>query len=66
MIELHPNILDKNGVNEFVVLPYKEFIQIEEILQDYQDLKDLRNAKLQEKNAHSIGFEKAKKQLGLD
>ena len=65
MIELHPNILNKNGVNQFAVLPYEEFIQVKETLQDYEDLKDLRQAKSEEKNAPSISLANAKRQLGL-
>lgn len=32
MIELHPEILSKDGAPQFVVLPYDEFTQIEEAL----------------------------------
>lgn len=32
MIELHPEILTKNGAPEFAVLPYNEFLQVEEAL----------------------------------
>ncbi len=66
MLNLHPNILTKNGINEFVVLPYEEFIQVQEKLQDFEDLMDLREAKLQEKNIPSLSFIDAKKQLGLE
>jgi hypothetical protein len=46
MLALHPNILEKNGIQEFVVLPYDEFLKVKEQLQDFEDLKDLRPAKL--------------------
>jgi PHD/YefM family antitoxin component YafN of YafNO toxin-antitoxin module len=45
MIELHPEILKKNGKSEFVVLPYEEYEALQELLADYQDLMDLRDAK---------------------
>lgn len=66
MLALHPNILAKDGMNEFVVLPYEEFVQVQEELQDYEDLKDLRAAKFHEESSPSVSFADAKKQLGLD
>jgi hypothetical protein len=40
MIELHPEIITKNGVPESVVLPYKEFLQIEVALQRLSETID--------------------------
>lgn len=51
MIALHPNILERNGEKAFVILPYEEFVQIEEALQDLADLMALRSAKAVEKDA---------------
>lgn len=65
MVTLHPNILKKEGKKEFVVLPYDEFIALQEELQDYYDLKDLRAAVATEKDAPTVSFDEAKKQLGL-
>jgi len=65
MIELHPNILENNGVKQFAVLPYDEFIKINELLNDYQDLKDLRKAVTKEKDIPGISLSEAKKQLGI-
>ncbi|MDA3938088.1 MAG: type II toxin-antitoxin system Phd/YefM family antitoxin [Spirochaetia bacterium] len=45
MITLHPNIIEKDGKKEFAVLPIEEFIQIQNLLQDFEDLKELRSAK---------------------
>ena len=50
MIELHPEILKKNGKDEFVVLPYQEFTAL-------KDLLDLRAAKRNSKTirqSHSL------------
>lgn len=66
MCSLHPQILEKEGKKEFVVLPYDEFIALQEELQDYYDLKDLRAAVATEKDAPSVSFEEAKKRLGLN
>ncbi len=63
MISLHPNILEQKGKKQFVVLPYNEFISIQEELSDYEDLRDLRKAKNAEKNAPTVSLEKAKNEL---
>lgn len=42
---MHPQILEKEGKKEFVVLPYEEFLQIQEELENYEDLKELRREK---------------------
>ena len=42
---IHPQIIEKDGKKEFVVLPYDEFLAMQEALEDLQDLKDLRVAK---------------------
>ncbi len=65
MIALHPNILEQEGKKQFVVLPYNEFIILQEELADYEDLKDLRRAKDAEKDAPTISLEDAKSALGL-
>ncbi len=51
MIELHPEILEKDGQPEFAVLPYEEFRAVKELLMDYDDLRDLRAAKSEEAGA---------------
>lgn len=65
MVTLHPNILEQNGKKQFVVIPYEEFLQIQEELNDYEDLKELRQAKEAERDAPTISLEKAKKELGI-
>jgi PHD/YefM family antitoxin component YafN of YafNO toxin-antitoxin module len=44
-MSIHPQIIEKNGKKEFVVLPYEEFLRLQEELEDYQDLKTLREEK---------------------
>lgn len=36
MIELHPEFLTKNGKKEFAVLPYEEFLKVQELLEETQ------------------------------
>lgn len=64
MIELHPEILKKNG-SEFVVLPFDEYTALQELLSDYQDLIELRTAKLEEGDEASVSLEIVKAELGL-
>lgn len=61
MIELHPEILEKNGKKEFVILTYEEFVAIQEALEDAEDLRDLRSAKLENADKAGIGIDEAKK-----
>jgi PHD/YefM family antitoxin component YafN of YafNO toxin-antitoxin module len=65
MVKLHPEFLTKNGKKEFAVLPYEEFIKIQELLEDLEDLKDLRKAKEEEKNQISIPLGDVKKILNF-
>jgi len=51
VIELHPEILTKDGKREFVILPYEEFEALREELEELQDLRELRAAKAEESNA---------------
>ena len=39
---IHPQIIEKDGKKEFVVLPYDEFLRLQEELEDYADLKTLK------------------------
>jgi len=45
-MSIHPQIIEKDGIKEFVVLPYEEFLQIQEELEDFEDLKMLREEKV--------------------
>ena len=65
MIKLHPEVLKKNGVNEFVILPYDEFVALQELLADAQDLTDLREAIRVEGGEPTISLEELKTQLGV-
>ena len=64
-MKLHPEVLKKNGVNEFVILPYDEFVALQQLLADAQDLGDLREAVAAEKDAPPISLEELKTELGI-
>ncbi len=65
MLELHPEILSKDGEKQFVVLPYEEFVALKELLADAQDLLDLRTAKKAEGKKRSLSLTQVKQKLGL-
>ena len=64
MLKLHPEILVKNGKKQFAVLPYEEFLALQERLADADDLLELRKAK-REGAKRSIPLAKVKRELGL-
>jgi hypothetical protein len=56
-------IIKKEGKKEFVVLPYEEFLKIQEQLLEYEDLRVLRKAKKQEQDSPTISLRELKKKL---
>jgi len=65
MLKLHPEVVKKNGKKQFVVLPYDEFVAIQDRLADAEDLLDLRKAKRAEGKKCAIPFAEVKKKLRL-
>ena len=65
MLKLHPEVLVKNGKKEFVVLPYKEFLAMQDRLADAEDLLELRKAKRAEARKKSVPLAEVKRQLKL-
>jgi hypothetical protein len=61
--ELHPEILTKNGRKEFAVLPYEEFLALQEWLADVEDLLDLRAAKEAEQDAPTASLAEVESRL---
>jgi len=65
MITLHPEILMKNGEKQFAILPYEEFLAMQEQLADAEDVLELRKAKRVEGAKPSISLAEVKRQVGL-
>jgi len=63
MVTLHAQIIKKNGKKDYAVLPYEEFLKVQEELEDYDDLRSLREAKETEKDAPTIGMAELKKKI---
>ncbi len=65
MIEFHPEFLKKNGKNEFVVLPYEEFVTLQELLEDAEDLLLLQQAKQEDEGKPGVALEEVMKRFAL-
>jgi hypothetical protein len=63
MLKLHAAILTRDGKKEFAVLPYEEFLAVQEMLADAADLLELRKAKRKEGGKRSIPLAEVKKKL---
>jgi PHD/YefM family antitoxin component YafN of YafNO toxin-antitoxin module len=63
MVASNIQIIKKNGKKEYVVIPYEEFLKVQEELDDYQNLRCLREAKEAEQDAPTVSLEELKKQL---
>jgi SUMO ligase MMS21 Smc5/6 complex component len=63
MVSLNVQIIKKNRKKEYVILPYEEFLKVQEELNDYENLRCLREAKEVEQNAPSVSIEELKKHL---
>ena len=64
-MKLHLQVIEKEGKNEFVVLPFDEHQELTTMMHDYEDLRDLRTAKVEAKGQKSIPCKKAMSDLGL-
>jgi hypothetical protein len=63
---LHPQIIRKDGKEEFVVLPYAEFLALQERLEDAEDLLELRKAKEADTGEPSIPLEEVERRFGVE
>ena len=64
MLNLHPEFLKKNGRKQFVVLPYDEFVHLQEQLDDLADIRALDEAR--EKEGHLPGIPLSEVRRRLD
>ena len=58
-------VLEKDGKKEFVVLSWEDYKKIQKMLEDYDDLRELRRAKEESKGQKPIPFEKVVRSLKL-
>lgn len=62
-MEIHPQIIEKNGKSQFVVLPFEEFIELKSQVDDYEDLKDLREAKAEAEKEAGLSLDQLTTEL---
>ena len=65
MIQFHPEFIKKNGKNEFVILPYEEFVTIQELLEDAEDALLLEQARREDQGKPGVTLEEVMKRLGM-
>ena len=63
IIDLHPSYIENKGKTEYVVLPIDEFKKIEAVLEDYEDLIELRNIKRAEYKKPGKTIEEVREEL---
>ncbi len=62
-MNMHAQILEKDGKKEFVVIPYEEYLRIQELLEDLEDIRLLREAKAESYGQPLVSLEEVKKEL---
>ncbi len=60
-----PQIIKKDGKAEFVVIPFQDYLDIKEMLDDFKDLQGLRKAKEEEKAVQTIPLDAVGKELNI-
>ena len=65
MIELHPEILKRDGKEQFVVLPYEEFIALQDLIEDAQDLLALRKATEEDTGEPGVSLDEMMRRFGM-
>ncbi|MCG8525313.1 MAG: type II toxin-antitoxin system Phd/YefM family antitoxin [Opitutales bacterium] len=65
-MSIHPQIIEKEGKKEFVVIPYEEFVAMQDSLEDYEDLKALREAKAESSEYTPVPLSSIKEDLLKD
>ena len=70
MITLRAQIIRRNGKKEYAIIPYEEFLKVQEELEEFEDLRCLRAAKEAEKDSPTMGLtelrEKIERVVGRD
>lgn len=64
-VELHPEFLTKNGQREFAVLTYKEFLALEEWLEDASDLLEIRDCREADSRLPNVTLDEVEKEFGI-
>ena len=65
MLELHPQIISRNGQREWAVLPWDEFEKLRALIEDAQDLRDLEASIRENADDAPLPYEQVRRELGL-
>lgn len=65
MIKLHPEILKRDGKEQFAVLPYEEFVALSELLEDMEDFHIIEEAQAADTGEPGIPLDEVKRRLNL-
>lgn len=65
MLNLKPNILERDGKKSFVILTYEEFLSIKEALEDADDLQCLKEARAEEWDAPKTSLASVREPLEI-
>lgn len=65
-VELHPEFLSTGGRKQFAVIPYDEFVRLQEWIEDTLDLHEIRLARDENRDQPTYSLEEVKEQLGID
>jgi hypothetical protein len=64
-LRFHPEILKKNGKNQFVILAWEDFQKIQEELEDLADLRALDKARAKEGRLSGISSAEVGRRLDM-
>jgi len=62
---MEAQIIENQGKKQFAVIPYKDFVRMQQELEDYHDLLELRRAKADPRNQQGRAFSAVAAELGL-
>ena len=65
-VELHPEFLSTGGRKQFAVIPYDEFVRLQEWIEDTLDLHEIRLAREENKDQPTYSLEEVKRELGIE
>jgi len=63
VLKLRPEILERDGKKQFVILRYEEYQAMREAINALEDLRDLRRAKLKEGTLPTIPASEVRRRL---
>jgi hypothetical protein len=64
-MDVHPQILEKDGEPAFVILPYEEFVSLTEDMEDALDVIAIREAEAEDSGKPGKSLDEIKKKYGI-